>query len=137
MTFGQATDAEIEQRRRETLAYLLPVDEPEDLGLEPKHMQYMQAIRDLAEMRATERDKHLFGPSGPGGIGKRLRVKLKEHKLIREDWVSPGGKGQAYVQLYLTERGQRVLNELETRWKQENGAGNKSPERKQEPPAAA
>ena len=133
MTFGQATDVEIDQRRRETLAYLRPVEEPEDLGLEPRHMEYMQAIRDLPEMPATKRDKHLFGPSGPGGMGKRLRVKLKGNNLIREDWVSPkGGKGRAYVQLYLTEKGQRVLEQLETRWKQEPGGGNKNPERKQE-----
>ena len=138
MTFGQASDAEIEQCRRDTLAYLRPVEEPEDFSLEPKHMEYMQAIRDLPDISATERDKHLFGPSGPGGKGKRLRSKLKEHALIRDDWVNPaGGSGQAYVQLYLTEKGWRALEELETRWKQEPEVGNKSTERKQEPVVAA
>ena len=101
MTFGQATDVEIEQRRRETLAYLRPVEEPKEMDVSPEELRYLQAIREYPDMRVIKRDEMLGVRGGSGG---RMRKKLRGEpfKLIEESLVSPGGRGHAYTQLYLT-----------------------------------
>lgn len=109
MTFGQVSDAEIEECRRETLEYLLRVEGPEGLDVTPEEIIYMQAIRDHPEMGAVERDEMLDVRRGSGG---RMRKKLcgEPLKLIEQRLVSPGGRGNNYTQLYLTERGERFLD---------------------------
>ena len=103
MTFGQASDPETEQCRRETLKYLHHVEEPEELDVSPEEIQYMQAIK---------RDEMLDVRGGSGG---RMRKKLcgEPLKLIEARLVSPGGRGNAYTQLYLTERGERFLHQID------------------------
>ena len=93
MTFGQASDAEVERCRRETLAYLLRVEEPEELQVSLEEIRYMQAIRDHPEMRAIKRDE-MLGVRGGSGGQTRKKLCAEPLKLIEQRLVSPGVRVQ-------------------------------------------
>ncbi len=118
MTFGQATDAEIEKRRRETLAYLRH-EEPEDIKLDDEYIRYLMAVRDYSEMRAGDRDE-LLGYDRHGGKQSNIRKclgkgndKIQGINLIREELINPPGRGNGYTKLIMTEKGLRFLDRLE------------------------
>ena len=112
---GSATEAEIEDRRHTTLKYLAHIVMPENSELSPKLVEYMRAVRDYPDMKATRRDEVL---GVRGGAGVRPRKKLKALQLMGERLVSPGGHGNNYTELYLTDRGLKLLSQLETEWKE-------------------
>ena len=116
-----ATESEIKQRRRETLAYLRHVEEPEDIELDEEHIRYLKAVRDYPDMRAGDRDELLgYDRLKLGGkqtkIRKRLgkgNDKIQGLNLIREEMINPPGRGNGYTKLVMTENGLRFLQQLE------------------------
>ena len=112
MTFGEATDAEIEQRRRETLAYLLPVDEPVKIGLGQEEIRYLKTIRDNPGMKILKIDEMLDIRSNGKARAYRKRLGEEDLKLIQHENVYVPGRGMSFKNLHLTEKGAKLLDQL-------------------------
>ncbi|MDA2913908.1 hypothetical protein MYX77_08130 [Acidobacteriia bacterium AH_259_A11_L15] len=104
-----ASVAEIEDRKRETLASLRceePKQSNSTSGLSRELLSYLNIIRDNPGMQATKRDQ-LVGISLRKG--SRLRKQLQELGLIEEIQANPGRRGQAFVDVRLTPKGEALL----------------------------
>ncbi len=106
-----ASEAELEDRKRESVASLGPlrVAEPEPRynaapleNLSSDLRNYLILIRNNAGMAATKRDG-LVGIKPKQGV--TLRKKPKQLGLIEEFWATPEGHGRNFKDVRLTPKG--------------------------------
>ena len=112
MTFGEVTDAEIEQRRRETLVYLCHVQQSVEIRLSPEEIQYLKVIRDNPGMKILKIDELLEIRSNGKARGYRQKLGEDNLKLIQHENVYVPGRGMSFKNLHLTEKGAKLLDQL-------------------------
>ena len=107
-----ATDAELRQRKEETLADLV-CEEPEEHAspqISPDLVNYLRGIHENPGLAATKRDS-LLGISI--SRGSKMRTRLLECDLIYDELVNPGERGRSFKDCRLTKEGLSTLQAIE------------------------
>ena len=113
-----ATEAELRQRKEETLSDLV-CEEPEEYAspqIPPDLANYLRGIHENPGLAATKRDS-LLGISI--SQGSKMRTRLLERGLIYEELVNPGVQGRNFKDFRLTHEGLVTLQAIENREKTE------------------
>lgn len=112
-----ASAADIEDRKCAALASLHPQESKQAISgptITEELLSYLKIISDHPGIQATKRDR-LAGFSLRKG--SHLRKQLLKLGLIEEFQANPGGRGRAFTDVRLTEKGQGLLAENKTEQK--------------------
>jgi hypothetical protein len=110
-----ATAAQLQEREEETAQHLAvrepevvydPNDQPREVDISERLVEYMRAILKHDRMPVSYRDE-LLGISA--GTGHRIRALLKKEGLVREYQAACGTQGRNFKDLRLTDKGVRML----------------------------